>query len=90
MFETPFHQINGIAKSDLRLRYMTQINTPTSYLKGTPLKTDTNYYKRYKGLDLAYYKNAMTPQDFDTFLSFVGAESLDISEGDFDVYYSEE
>ena len=88
MEQTLYFQINPPTRSDFRFR--TQVNTPTQFIGVKPTATDTFSYRRYEGLDLMFYRESMTPNDFPVFLNFVGREGIEILEEDFDVFYHED
>lgn len=46
--------------------------------------------ERFGGLDLEYYRQAMTNKDFLVFLDFIGGETVDFQPSDFEVYYPED
>jgi len=91
MLATPYRQINGLVSS--RFNYIGQVVIPSLFLETNPLISKTNLYDRYdryEGLDLNYLRTAMDSNDFQVFLDFVGEESMDINDEDFEVYYSDE
>ena len=46
--------------------------------------------KRFSGLNMDYYRQSMTNQEFRAYIDFIGEETVDFHPSDFEVYYPEE
>lgn len=49
-----------------------------------------DFAKRFNGIDLEYYKTAMTDHQFRVFKDYIGKESLGTRPSDLEVYYPDE
>jgi hypothetical protein len=85
--KTPYYQINS-TKTDIKPNY--NVGTPSIFQKINPIFSATNFYERYKWLNLLLYQQIMDTKDFEIFIDFVGGENIGIKNSDFEVYYPED
>ena len=71
-----------------------QILTPSlifSVTSGTPSMYFTESRDRYVGIDLDYYRTAMSPNDYRIYIDFIGEEKVGLLPEDFEeIYYPED
>ncbi len=86
--ETSFYKTGEEINTDVRSNFLAKTHLINK--KAKPFISATVFYGRFKGLNLLLYRDLMTSNDFYSYISYVGEESIGVKQGDFDVFYPED